>query len=65
MVVLARRLSSVFGLRKYQKIKWSVSRIIDPKNIPKNAANIWVLGDLIITKKMAIKKNKTKDASRW
>lgn len=65
MVVLAKRLSSILGFRKYQKTIWSVSRIIEPNNIPKNVAIMCEFGDLITIKKNATKKNKIEDANRW
>jgi hypothetical protein len=37
---------------------------MDPKNIPKNTDNISIFGDLIITKKIEIRKNKAKEVIR-
>ena len=41
-----------------------MSRIKDPKNIPKNTKTISIFGDLIITKKIEIRKNKAKEVIR-
>ncbi len=61
---LTNRLSSKFGLRKNQNNKWSVSRIMVPKPIPRKSQSSFIFSTPNIIKMAAIIVKRTIDASR-
>ena len=61
----AKWLSSKFGLRKNQKIKWSISKTNEPKKIPKRRYKSLIDSILPITKNMDTKTKTINEARRW